>query len=222
ALVGEVCGHLLAERLNPNDRQIGIDGSDGAADGIGIEAAARRGDDHDVVIVTAPGARFDADAVRRAIASVDPNLPVSEIQTLREQVAANFSNQRLLAQLTSLFGILALALASIGLYGVTAFTTASRTAEIGIRLALGARRASVLGLILRGALSLVGLGLVAGFGLSLAAARLLGSQFSGVNPSDPAVLAVAVLALGSAGFAAAFIPALRASSIAPIEALRSE
>jgi len=177
---------------------------------------------HDVVIVTAPGARFDADAVRRAIASVDPNLPVSEIQTLREQVAANFSNQRLLAQLTSLFGILALALASIGLYGVTAFTTASRTAEIGIRLALGARRASVLGLILRGALSLVGLGLVAGFGLSLAAARLLGSQFSGVNPSDPAVLGVGILALGSAGFAAAFIPALRASSIAPIEALRSE
>jgi predicted permease len=177
---------------------------------------------HDIIIVTRPGASLPIAQVRRAIASVDSNLPVISIRSLKEQVASQFGQQRLIAQLTSFFGVLSLVLASIGLYGVTAYNAGRRVSEIGVRMALGANRRQVVVLVLRGAFALIVLGLVLGLPLTFAAGQFLGSQLYGMNPYDPAVTAVAVLALASAALAASLIPAFRASLISPLEALRAE
>jgi ABC-type antimicrobial peptide transport system permease subunit len=177
---------------------------------------------HDIVSRMQPGAKLSEEQVRRALAGVDRNLPVMKMQTLSDQVAGTFSQQRLIARLTSLFGILALVLASIGLYGVTAYNAGSRTNEIGIRMALGADRGNVLALILRGALVLIACGLLLGLPLTWAVGRFLTSQLYGINQSDPTVITVAILFLGLAALIAAVIPALRASSISPLQALRVE
>jgi predicted permease len=176
----------------------------------------------DIVIVTQPGARLSVSRVRRAIAAVDPNMPVISIRTLRDQVAGQFNQQRLIARLTSFFGILSLVLASIGLYGVTAYNAGRRSNEIGVRMALGADRGDVVALVLRGAFALTGFGLLLGLPLAAAAGRFLGNQLYGMNPYDPAVISVAVAALGLSALSASLIPALRASSISPLEALRVE
>ncbi|MCU1261462.1 MAG: hypothetical protein JWO80_4347 [Bryobacterales bacterium] len=177
---------------------------------------------HDIVVRMQPGAKLQEVEARRALARVDPNLPIMRMQTLREQVAGNFSQQRLIARLTSLFGILALVLASIGLYGVTAYNAGSRTNEIGVRMALGADRGNVLALILRGALGQIAFGLILGVPLTLAAGRFLANQLYGVNQHDPAIIALATLTLGCSALIAALIPAFRASSISPVQALRAE
>lgn len=177
---------------------------------------------HDILIVTRPGAGLPYAQVRQAMAAVDPSLPIISIQTLKEQVAGQLRQQRLIAQLTSFFGLLSLVLASIGLYGVTVYNAGRRTNEIGVRLALGATRSQAAVLILRGAFALVAIGLVAGFPLALAAGRFLGSQLYGLNPYDPVVISVAVLTLGSSALVASLIPAFRASSIPSAEALRAE
>ena len=177
---------------------------------------------HDIVVRMQRGVTLQEAQVRRAIASVDPNLPVVRMQSLNQQVAGNFSQQRLIARLTSLFGILALVLASVGLYGVTAYNVGSRTSEIGVRMALGAARGNVLALILRGALVQIAWGLLLGVPLTLAAGRFLGSQLYGIRQNDPVILAMAILAIGLSALTAALIPAFRASSISPIQALRAE
>ncbi len=177
---------------------------------------------HDIIIVTRPGASLSIAQVRQAMASVDPNLPVISIRTLREQVAGQFSQQRLIARLTSFFGILSLVLASIGLYGVTAYNAGRRVNEIGVRMALGANRGHVVALILRGAFGLIVFGLLLGLPLTLAAGRFLGHQLYGMNPYDPVVTSVAVLALGFSALVASLIPAFRASLISPLQALRAE
>ena len=177
---------------------------------------------HDIVIVTTPGASLPIAQVRQAMASIDPNLPIIAIRTLKEQVTLQFAQQRLIARLTSFFGILSLVLASIGLYGVTAYNAGRRTNEIGIRMALGASRGNVVALVLRGAFALIATGLLLGVPLSAAAGRFLGHQLYGLSPYNPAVIAVAVVALGFSALAASLIPALRASSISPLEALRVE
>jgi ABC-type antimicrobial peptide transport system permease subunit len=177
---------------------------------------------HDVVVKMQPGAKLSDAEVHRALAAVDPNIPVNFILALRDQVAGQFSQQRLIARLTSLFGILALVLASIGLYGVTAYNAARRTNEIGVRMALGAQRAQVVALVLRGAFGMVIVGLLIGLPLTLAAGRFLGHQLYGMNPYDPIVTLVAVLALLFSTLVAALIPAIRASLISPLDALRAE
>jgi predicted permease len=176
----------------------------------------------DIVVVTRPGVRLSTAKVRSAMAAVDPNMPVNFIRTLHEQVAGQFSQQRLIARLTSLFGTLSLALASIGLYGVTAYDAGRRINEIGVRMALGANRGHVVALVLRGALGLIGFGLLLGLPLTVAAGRLLGHQLYGMNPYNPVVTLVAALALGFSALAASLIPALRASLISPLQALRAE
>ncbi len=137
-------------------------------------------------------------------------------------MAGQFRQQRLIARLTSFFGILSLVLASIGLYGVTAYNAARRTNEIGVRVALGAHHAQVIALILRGAIGLVAVGLVVGLPVALAAGRFLGSQLYGMNPYDPWVILLAVVTLGFSAFVASLIPAVRASFISPLDALRAE
>jgi predicted permease len=177
---------------------------------------------HDIVVLTRPGGSLSMARVRQAMASVDPNMPIISIRTLREQVASQFSQQRLIAQLTSLFGFLALILASIGIYGVMAYNVGSRTNEIGVRMALGADRGAVFALVLRGALALISFGLLLGIPLALAAGRILGSQLYGINRYNPVIIASAIVVLGSSALAAALIPAFRASSISPLEALRAD
>jgi predicted permease len=176
----------------------------------------------DLVIVTKPGSSFPIAQVRQAMASVDPNMPVISIRTLKEQVAGQFTQQRLIARLTSLFGVLSLILASIGLYGVTAYSAGRRTNEIGLRMALGADRKNVVALVLRGAFGLIAFGLLLGVPLSAVAGRFLGHQLYGVNPYNPVVITIAVLALGLSALIASLVPAFRASSISPLEALRVE
>ena len=177
---------------------------------------------HDIVILTRPGATLSVAEVRQAVASVDPNLPIISIRTLREQVTRQFTQQQLIARLTSLFGVLALVLASIGLYGVTAYNIGRRTSEIGVRMALGANRGAIIRLVLRGALLLIALGLILGIPLSLAMSMVLRSQLYGLNPYDPMVIVRAAVVLGVFALIATLAPALRASSISPAQALRTE
>jgi predicted permease len=176
----------------------------------------------DIVMRTRPGAPLSVAAVREAMASVDPDMPVISIRSLREQVASQFLQQRLIARLTSFFGFLSLVLASIGLYGVTAYNAERRVGEIGVRMALGAGRGDVVRLVLGGALSLLFAGLVIGLPLTVAAARFLGTQLYGMSPYNPVVMSGAVMALGLSALIASLLPALRASSISPLEALRTE
>jgi predicted permease len=176
----------------------------------------------DIIILIKPGASLSEAQIRQAIASVDPNLPLIWVHSLKEQVAGQFRQQRLIAHLTSLFGVLSLILSCIGLYGVTAYNAGSRTNEIGVRMALGADRGKVIALVLRGAFALILFGLFIGLPLTLAAGRFLGSQLYGMNPYNPVVTFVAVVTLGLSALIASLIPALRASLISPLEALRAE
>jgi hypothetical protein len=176
----------------------------------------------DIIIVTRPGAQVSVAVLQQAITSVDAALPLISIRPLTEQVARGFGQQRLIARLTSFFSVLSLALASIGLYGVTAYNAGRRTSEIGVRVALGATRGDVVRLVVRSALALVAIGLLVGLPLTFAAGRFLGTQLYGSSPDNPAAIVAAVLALAVSGLVAACIPALRASTVSPLTALRSE
>ena len=161
-------------------------------------------------------------AVRRALADIDPNFTVLNMQSFDEQLSLNFNQDTLIARLTALFGILALILACVGLYGVTAYSVARRTGEIGIRMALGANRGSVLLLVLRSALLQLAVGLALGIPVALAAARLMASQLWGVKSYDPLILGASALVLGACALLAGYVPARRAASIDPMRALRTE
>jgi predicted permease len=158
----------------------------------------------------------------RVLAEADPNLTINSVRTIGEQVERTFDQEHTVASLAGLFGIVALLLAAVGLYGVTAYTVARRTNEIGIRMALGAGRGSVIRYILRGALMRVGVGLVLGVPLAIGAGRLISSQLYDVSFWDPYALALAAGALGVCAVAAAMIPATVAASISPLDALRTE
>jgi len=160
--------------------------------------------------------------VRRTMAGIDPNLTVTGFRTMQMQVDGNYGIYRLMSQLTGMFGALALLLASVGLYGVMSYFVARRTAEIGVRMALGASRASVLSVVLRSALMPIIAGLALGIPAAIFAGRLLASQLYGVSSYDPPALAAATLLLGLCAIVAAFIPARRAASIDPMQALRTE
>ena len=160
--------------------------------------------------------------VRRALSEINPDLAVIDFQTFAAQVKANFVQQAMIAKLTSLFGFLALILASIGLYGVTSYSVERRTSEIGIRMALGANRMNMLAMVLRGAFSQVGAGLVIGIPVIILGGRVMASQLFGVKPYDPIVLSITTVALAAAAFVASVIPARRAANTEPMLALRTE
>jgi predicted permease len=160
--------------------------------------------------------------VRRALAQINPDLAVIDFKSFGEQVKANFTQQEMIAKLTSFFGILALLLASIGLYGVTAYSVERRTSEIGIRMALGADRMNVLRLVLRGAFFQVGIGLAIGIPVAILGGHAMASQLFGVQPYDPLVLSITLLVLCLAAFLAALLPARIAASLEPMKALRTE
>ena len=168
-----------------------------------------------------PPQNLDA-MVRRTLADIDPNLTVADLHSLDYQVSGNFNQERLIARLTFLFGVLALLLASVGLYGITSYSVARRTGEIGVRMALGAQRGNVLVLVLRSALAQVGLGLALGIPIAFAAGHYMGDQLYAVKAYDPVSMGVALVVLTAAAAFAGFIPARRAASIEPMSALRIE
>jgi len=160
--------------------------------------------------------------IREALAATDPDVTVLNVTSLGEQVSLNFNQERLIARLTGLFGLLALALACVGLYGVTAYGVARRRSEIGIRMALAADRAKVVRMVVSGAMAQIGIGLLIGLPIAVAGGRALAHQLFGVKSYDPAVLSVAVGALVFSALVAGLVPAFRAASIDPMEALRTE
>ena len=160
--------------------------------------------------------------VRHTLADIDPNLTVISLHSLDYQVSDNFNQERLVARLTTLFGLLALVLAAVGLYGITSYAVARRTSEIGLRMALGADRGNVVRMVLRGAFLQVGLGLALGIPIALIGGRFMADQLYGVRSYDPLSIAIALVVLTLAAALAGFIPARRAASIEPMEALRTE
>jgi predicted permease len=162
------------------------------------------------------------EAVRRTLADINPNLTVLDMMSLTQQLKLNFNQETLIARLTELFGLLALVLACVGLYGVTSYSVARRTNEIGIRMALGATRSNVTRLVLRGAILQLALGLAIGLPLALAGGRLLSSELYGVKSYDPWILGLAAGVLAACAVVAAFLPARRAAKVDPMVALRYE
>jgi predicted permease len=160
--------------------------------------------------------------LRRTLSQINPDLALIDFQSFSAQVDANFTQQAMIVKLTSFFGILALVLASIGLYGVTAYSVERRTSEIGIRMALGADRLSVLKLVLRGAFVQIAIGLAIGIPATIFGGRFMASKLFGVTAHDPAVLTITAVVLVTAAFVAALIPARRAANTEPMTALRAE
>jgi len=175
-----------------------------------------------LMLVTAATPGAIEPQITRLLADVDPNLTIVSVRSLQQQVSLVFDQERAVASLASLFGLVALVLAAVGLYGVTAYSVAQRTNEIGLRMALGADRVSVVGLVMRGAFQRVAVGLILGLPLAIGAGRLIASQLYGINFWDPFALGAATIALATCAFVAAIIPAGRAASISPMSALRAD
>jgi len=173
------------------------------------------------VILRVTGKPADLAArVQRVLGGIDPNLTVLNVSSTTEMLGQLLSHEQVIGVLAQVFGMLALVLASVGLYGITSYSVARRTNEIGVRTALGATRGHVVRLILTGALSQAGIGLAVGIPAALAAGRLLADQVFGVEPSDLGVLALASLALAVCAAIAGVIPAWKASTVDPVQALR--
>lgn len=159
---------------------------------------------------------------RRTLANINPDLTMIDFKSLDYQVADNFNGERLISRLTGLFGLLALAIASVGLYGITSYSVARRTNEIGLRMALGANRGNVITMVMRRALVLVAIGLAVGIPIALLGGHFMRTQLYEVKTYDPLTLIGAVLVLAASAALAGFIPARRAASIEPMQALRIE
>jgi ABC-type antimicrobial peptide transport system permease subunit len=160
--------------------------------------------------------------VRKTLAGINPNLTVTMFQTFSDQIADQFNQERMLAQLTTLFGAVALLLATIGLYGVTAYSVAQRIPEIGIRMALGAERGGVIAMIMHGAMIQTALGLAIGIPVALLSVRFVKSQLYDITNVDARLMIGAIVTLAAAACIAAIVPARRAASIDPVQALRME
>ncbi len=160
--------------------------------------------------------------IRRAVNEIDPNLPVGDFSPLEEMVGGSIRKQRLLAQLSTLFGIIAALLACVGIYGVMSYGIARRTSEFGLRMAMGANRADVLWMVLREALWVASLGVAIGIVLALASSSLVNSVLFGLKPTDPIAIGAATAVMIGVALFAGWLPARRATRIDPMIALRHE
>jgi putative ABC transport system permease protein len=175
------------------------------------------------IVIWAPGNPPGlTEKVRKTLAGIDPNFVLYDVDPYADVVSADFQQEKMIATLTSLFGALGLVLAAVGLYGVMAYTVEQRTSEIGVRMALGADRGSVVKMVLRGAFSQIGIGLAIGIPVAIVAGKLMSDQLFDVKPWDPIMLTLATLLLGLAALLASVIPAQRAAGVEPIVALRTE
>ena len=177
-------------------------------------------------VQVADGAPAVVSRVREEVQRIDKDLPLLAIQTLADQMNALLSRERLVASLSTLFGVVALLLASVGLYGLMSFSVVQRTGEMGLRMALGAARPSVVRMIMREALLLVVIGLVIGVPGAFVIGRLASSQLSGLlfglTATDPVTMIGAVLTLMVVAAVAAYLPAIRAARVDPMVALRND
>jgi putative ABC transport system permease protein len=160
--------------------------------------------------------------IRQAVRAVDPELPLADVMTMEEAVAKTLARPRTVAILLAVFAAMALLLAGVGIYGVMAYSVAQRTPEIGLRLALGASPGTLIGTILREAMTLIAIGLVLGLAGALALTRALDTQLTGVSTSDPAAFAGVTFILGATALLASLVPAWRAATLDPLIALRAE
>jgi putative ABC transport system permease protein len=179
----------------------------------------------DLVVRTSSGtlgARAAATALRAAVRQVDPEQAVARIETLDELLAGSAAKTRFVLALLSLFAGLALLLAAVGLYGVMSWSVGERTHEIGIRMALGARRGEVLGMVVRQGAGLILVGVGSGLLLAWALARLIARLLFTVSPTDPVTFAAVPLVLAAVAFAATWLPAQRATRVDPLVALKAE
>jgi len=161
-------------------------------------------------------------SLRKAVQAIDPDLPLQDIRTQQEQIDASMQQERIIAALTASFGMLALVLACVGVYGVMAYSVAQRTNEIGIRVALGALPRQVLTMVLREGMWISAAGIACGIGASIFTARLVQSLLYGLKANDLVVFTGAALLLVLVGLAASWIPARRAAGVEPMQALRQE
>jgi predicted permease len=161
-------------------------------------------------------------SLRKAVQAIDPDLPLQDVRTQQEQIDASMQQERIIAALTASFGMLALVLACVGVYGVMAYSVAQRTSEIGVRMALGARPRQVLSMVLREGTWISAAGVACGIGASIFAARLVQSLLYGLKANDLIVFAGAALLLVVVGLAASWIPARRAAAVEPMQALRQD
>jgi predicted permease len=175
-----------------------------------------------LVVKSGVGTAAITSAIRRGVVALDKDLPVTDIAEMTEIVDASVAQSRFRMRLLALFAAMALSLAATGIFGVISYSVSCRTNEIGIRVALGAKRSQILGMVLRETLTLAAAGLLIGIPASLAAARLLGHMLFGISASDPATLAVVAFALTAVAAAAGYLPARRAVRIDPLLALRHE
>ncbi|HEY6968307.1 MAG TPA: ABC transporter permease [Candidatus Angelobacter sp.] len=175
------------------------------------------------IVVWAPGNPPGMeDRVRKALAGIDPNLVLYTVDPYAAVLSNDFQQEDMIATLTTLFGVLGLVLAGVGLYAVMAYSVQQRTSEIGVRMALGADRMRVINMVLRGAFSQIGIALALGIPAAIGAGKLMANQLFGVKPWDPVMLALATLMLGLAALVAAAVPAWRAAGVEPMLALRNE
>jgi predicted permease len=171
---------------------------------------------------TAGDAAAMAAAIRDAVREVDSNLPLFDVKTQTQQAAESLMQERLFATLSSFFGVLAMLLACVGLYGVMSYGVTRRTNEIGIRMALGATSPRVLSMVMRETMLVVGIGVVIGLGTAVAVTRLIATMLYGLAPNDPVTITVAVVLMVTVAALAGYIPARRASRVDPMIALRYE
>jgi ABC-type antimicrobial peptide transport system permease subunit len=241
SVVNETLGQKLYPDGSPVGRKLMLNGKDREYEIVGVVKDARvgslrekpreefflntdqMGDGYQDLIVRVNG-RPDAllSQMRAVVRGENPNLAIAEMTTLGDLVDRSLSQEKLLARLASVFGVLALTLASIGLYGVLAYSVTRRTNEIGIRVALGARPATVSMMVMRESMGLVAAGLLAGLTAALWSGKLVAAQMYGVEPEDPATLLGAVLFLLAVAMLASWIPARRAATLDPLVALRNE
>jgi ABC-type antimicrobial peptide transport system permease subunit len=171
---------------------------------------------------TAGEAASAVGAIREELRQIDPNLPMMNVSTQVEQIEQRLQQERVSAQAYTLFGMMALLLASIGLFGLMSYSVARRTNEIGIRMALGAQTQDVLTLVLRESLILIGIGVAIGLGAAIGANRLAASLVFGLATTDPLTIAISVTVMIAVAMIASYVPARRAASVDPLVALRYE